>query len=219
MQFWKNLNNRGKILLLLMISLVLLNTIVLVTTYNLKQLSTSFASILNDRLIPSTDIALIQSLCYENRLYLEDDLVNQNSPEKVQAEIKENNRLIDQTLDKYRLTYFTDEESQHTAQFIKLLQEYRRYELEVQELLAHNEYAAAKEIFYGSSRKAFLHMVEELHQLSGIQVAVGQTLYEHTGSTIQLIRLVAYCSLCISLVVAAHLLMVLGIKSKLVSNR
>jgi hypothetical protein len=111
--FWKNLNNRGRILLLLMSSLILLNTIVLVTTYSLKSLSKSFTSILNDRLVPSTELALIQGYCYQNRLYLEDDLVSKTSPERVRKKIEVNNRLIDSTLTEYKQSYFTQEEGVH----------------------------------------------------------------------------------------------------------
>ncbi len=219
MQFWKNLNNRGRILLLLMISLVLLNLIVIVTTYNLKGLSKNFTSILEDRLVPSTDLALIQGFCYQNRLYLEGNLVLKESPAISSALIVKNNQQIDSTLSKYKQTYFTKEEGAHVARFSKGLQQYRRHEQEIQQLLSNNDYETARLYFFGASEEAFQEMIEELHLLSGLQLSVGKTLYEYTGHTILLIKTVAYFSLCISIVVAAQVLKVLGIRPPMVSHK
>jgi hypothetical protein len=214
MQFWKNLNNKGRILLLLLVSLVLLNTIVLVTTHTLKRLSHSFTSMLNDRLVPSTDLALLQGYCYQNRLYLE-DLVYHQQPERLMAKIAENNRLIDSTFSGYRKTYFTAEESEHADAFVLALAKYRQYEQEIMVLQAPEKAEEASALFYGSSEQAFERVIDELHQLSGIQLSVGKSLHEHTGSSLFLLRAVAYCSLCISLIVAVHLFRVLGIKPNL----
>lgn len=218
MKYWKNLNNRGRILLLLMVSLVLLNTIVVVTTYNLKQLSESFSSLLNDRLIPSTEIALIQGFCYQNRLDLEDMIFNK-SPERLKRHIQENNKMIDSTLVAYRHSYFTEEETGHAENFTQALGEYRQYEAQILQLLASDQQDGAEEIFYGASQQAFMSMISELHQLSDIQLKVGKTLHAHTAHTILVIKLVAYCSLCISVFLAARLLGVLGIKPNIVSHR
>ena len=96
--------------------LILLDAIVLVTTYSMYSVSKSFTYILNNRLIPSKDITLIQRYCYQN-------------------------------------------------------------------------------------------------QLSNNQVSVGKSLYAQDGNIMMIITIV-YSSLCVSLVVAAHLLKVLGIKYK-----
>ncbi|EMR02197.1 MCP four helix bundle domain-containing protein [Cesiribacter andamanensis] len=230
MQFWRNLNNKGRILLLLLTSLVLLNTIVLVTTHTLKRLSHSFTSMLNDRLVPSTDLALVQGYCYQNRLYLE-DLVYHQKPERLLAEISRNNGLIDSTFLGYKKTYLTAEESEHADAFVKALERYRQHELRILSRLqvqlnrapdAGQAAASGDEavnLFYGESEAAFANMISELHQLSGIQLLVGKTLYEHTGSQLFLLRAVAYCSLCISLLVAVHLLRVLGIKPTVVFGK
>jgi hypothetical protein len=218
MLYWKNLNNRGRILLLLMVSLILLNIIVVVTTYNLKRLSESFSSILNDRLLPSTEIALIQGYCYQNRLDLEDMVFNK-SPERLKLHIQKNNRLIDSTFLAYRQSYFTEEETGHATQFKKALGEYRQHEARILQLLSINQAEQAKEVFYGNSQRAFAGMITELHQLSGIQLKVGKNLHAETGQNILVIKLVAYCSLCLSIFLAARLLGVLGIKPNLVTQK
>ncbi|AHM58918.1 hypothetical protein D770_03255 [Flammeovirgaceae bacterium 311] len=218
MLYWKNLNNRGRILLLLMISLVLLNIIVVVTTFNLKKLSESVASIMNDRLIPSTEIALIQGYCYQNRLDLE-DLIFNKSPDRLRLHIQENNKKIDSTVVAYRHSYFTEEEMGHVTQFSKALREYRQHEEQIQQLLNHDQIEEAKDLFYGNSQQAFVSMIQELHQLSDLQIRVGRTLQAQTDHNILVIKLVAYCSLCLSIFLAARLLGVLGIKPNIVSHK
>lgn len=219
MHFWKNLNNRGRILLLLMVSLVLLNLIVVVTTYNLKSLSKSFTSILDDRLVPSTDLALIQGYCYQNRLYLEGDLLRQESTSLAKTKIELNNQLIDSTLHKYKKTFFTDEEGTHVARLTEALQQYRHYEQNILGMIQQDDYAQARQLFLGESQQAFQEQIDELHQLSGIQLTAGQTLYEHTGHSILIIKTIAYFSLCISIVLAAQVLKVLGVKPTLATNK
>ena len=211
MRFWKGLNNRGRILFLLLASLVLLNVIVLVTTYNLKSFSGSISSMLNDRLVPSTDIANIQEFCYKNRLFLE-DLIFRKKRDNLPELIAQNNQLLDSTFVKYKQTYFTEEEIEHALQFRKSLQQYRKYEQEILSLLRQEKQQEAEDLFTEESSQAFQTMIQELHLLSGIQLIAGRLLYENADENIKSIKLVSYASLCISLVVAMQLLKVLGIK-------
>lgn len=208
---WKKLNNRSRILVLLLASLVLLNAIVLVTTYNLKSFSGSIASMLNDRLIPSSEIAQIQEYCYKNQLYLE-DLVYRNSRSNIAQQIESNNRQLDQVFEDYRNTYFTEEESEHAAQFILALKEYRSYENNIIQLHREGRYEDAEKLFTEESTRTFDAMIRELHLLSGIQLNVGKLLYQSADANIRTIKLVTYTSLVLSLLVAAQLLKVLGIK-------
>ncbi|WP_017731736.1 MCP four helix bundle domain-containing protein [Nafulsella turpanensis] len=211
MQFWKGLNNRGRILLLLLGSLVLLNGIVLVTIPNLSSFSRSFASMLNDRLVPSTEIAQLQELSYKNRLYLE-DMIFRDVQRNLAGQMLENNTLADKTLEHYQLSYFTEDEREHTDRFLEALQEYRRYEKEALQLLSRGEKEAAAKLFEEKSQLAFLSMIHELNLLSGIQLSVGRALYEKADENIQIIKLVAYFSLFLSLILAAQLFKVLGIR-------
>lgn len=213
MRFWKRLNNRSRILVLLLALLVLLNSIVLVTTYNLKSFSGSFASMLNDRLIPSTDIAHIQEHCFKNRLFLE-DMVFSHKHNHVAKKIGRYNQRIDSTYKKYQHTYFTKEERAHANKFLEALQEYRGDEQRILKFLEQGDKQKAEALFEGESQQAFQRMIQELNLLSGIQLSVGQLLYEHAGDNIRLIKLVAYFSLFISLIIVAQLLKVLGIKPR-----
>lgn len=208
---WKRLNNRSRILVLLLASLVLLNAIVLVTTYSLKSFSGSIASMLNDRLIPSSEISQIQEYCYKNQLFLE-DLVFRNSREKIPEQIAENNRQLDEVFEEYRNTYFTEEEDEHARQFILALHEYRKYEGQILQLHGQGKLEAAEQLFTKDSSRMFDAMIRELHLLSGIQLNVGRLLYQDADADIRFIKLVTYTSLFLSLVVAAQLLKVLGIK-------
>lgn len=208
---WKRLNNRSRILVLLLASLVLLNAIVLVTTYSLKSFSGSIASMLNDRLIPSSEISQIQEYCYKNQLFLE-DLVFRNSRDKIPEQIAENNRQLDEVFEEYRNTYFTEEEDEHARQFIMALHEYRKYEGQILQLHGQGKLEAAEQLFTKDSSRMFDAMIRELHLLSGIQLNVGRLLYQDADADIRIIKLVTYTSLFLSLIVAAQLLKVLGIK-------
>lgn len=213
MKFWKRLNNRSRILVLLLTSLVLLNTIVLVTTHSLKSFSTSFASMLNDRLIPSAEIAQMQEYAYKNRLYLE-DFIFHDTRKNIPEEMRKNNLLLDSTFTAYKHSYFTEEENRHAREFTTALRLYRENEQEVLGLLDKGKKQAAEQHFEGSSHQAFQVMINELHLLAGIQLSVGRGLYHHADDTIRLVRLVAYISLVLSLIIAAQLLKVLGIRPR-----
>ena len=213
MKVWKRLNNRSRILVLLLGSLVLLNLIVVVTTYSLKSFSGSFASMLNDRLIPSAEIGQLQEYVYKNRLYLEDYIFH-NTRKNIPSEIKRNNVLLDSTFSLYRKSYFTEEESIHAQEFLGALRLYRQDEQAVLRLLEEGKKEEAEQLFDGRSTQAFQAMINELHSLSGIQLSVGKVLYEHADETISLIKMVAYFSLFVSLIIAAQLLKVLGIRPR-----
>lgn len=213
MKLWKRLNNRSRILVLLLGSLVLLNLIVLATTFSLKSFSGSFASMLNDRLIPSAEIAQLQEYAYKNRLYLEDYIFH-DTRKNIPGEIKRNNVLLDSTFTKYKNSYFTEEENMHAREFINALGLYRQYEGKVLELLARGEKVEAEKLYEGASGNAFQLMINELHLLAGIQLTVGRGLYEHADSTINILKMVAYFSLVVSLVIAVQLLKVLGIRPR-----
>ena len=211
MNFWKKLNNRSRILLLLLVSLVLLNTIVLLTTHNLRSFSGSFASMLNDRLVPIAEIGQIQEYVYKNRLHLEHMIFRNDSP-ALERKITENNRLLDSTFHEFAKSHFTDEEGIHARYFLLALKQYRKDEQQVLNLLAQKKQVKAERLFEGESNLSFQQIINELHLLSGIQISVGKLLYEHADDKIQLIKLVAYFSLAVSIVVAAQTLKVLGIK-------
>lgn len=213
MKFWKRLNNRSRILVLLLTSLVLLNTIVLVTTHSLESFSTSFASMLNDRLIPSAEIAQMQEYAYKNRLYLEDYIFH-DTRKNIPEEMRKNNLLLDSTFTAYKHSYFTEEENRHVREFTAALRLYRENEQEVLGLLDKNKKLPAEQHFEGSSHQAFQAMINELHLLAGIQLSVGRGLYHHADDTIRMVRLVAYISLVLSLIIAAQLLKVLGIRPR-----
>ena len=211
MDFWKRLNNRGRILLLLLASLVMLNVIVLVTTYNLRSFSGSISSMLNDRLVPSTDIAHIQEFSYKNRLFLE-DLIYRKKRRNLEEQISINNQLLDSTFVKYKKTHFTEEEAEHAIRFWEALKQYREHEKNIISLLRQGKQEEAEALFTEESYQAFQSLIQELHLLSGIQVVVGRLLYENADNNIKSIKMVTYISLAISLVVAIQLLKVLGVK-------
>lgn len=211
MKFWKRLNNRGRILALLLASLVLLNSIVLVTSYNLKSFSGSFASMLNDRLVPSKDIAQIQEYCYKDRLLLE-DLIFRDKREASAHGLEQNYYNLENTFKKYQKTHFTEEESEHAARFEQALSNYLKYQQRILKLLEEGEQQKAEELFEGASEIAFQTMIQELHLLSGIQISVGRILYHQADENIRIIKMVTYFSLFVSLLIAIQLLKVLGIK-------
>lgn len=210
MKVWKSLNNRSRILVLLLGSLVLLNTIVVVTTYNLKSFSGYVASMLNDRLIPSAEIAQMQEYAYKNRLSLEDYIFHETR-KNIPLKIEKNNALLDSTLSAYKHSYFTEEENLHARVFAEALQSYREDEQEILSYVRQGKKEAAEQLFDGKSNQAFQSVINELHQLAGIQLTVGRGLYKDADDTIRLIKMIAYFSLFVSLIIAAQLLKVLGI--------
>jgi len=210
------LSNRERIIISFLVVLVLLNILTLITSRNLADFSQDFKSMLEDRLIPSSDLAKIQELMYQNRLKLEEMVYlheNQNT-QKLVREVKNNNEQIDRIKAKYAKTHLTADEAVNLDEFNRLMKNYRQIEDKVFQQMLQDNFSQASDIYLRESMPAFESLLTTTHTLKNIQVTVGEKLYRHAEKKVNSIQIFAYLSLGISLMITLNMLKVLRYKVK-----
>lgn len=209
----KSLSNREKIIFSFLLILIVVNLLTVVITHSLGSFSTSFRSMLDDRLVPSSDISKIQERFYQNRLKIEELIFMVDSSRSGQEEdIRQNNAEIDRILKKYLLTHLTEEEEYNLTIFREELKNYRRIELKIMAAFEAGEVEDAREIFLSNSLMAFNKMLDLLHHLADIQLEVGEELYHNAVNNIKVINLTSYLSIAVAVLLTLNMLKVLDIK-------
>ncbi|MEK6481101.1 MCP four helix bundle domain-containing protein [Catalinimonas sp. 4WD22] len=216
MRFLGKLSNRERIIISFLVVLVLLNVLTIVTSRNLSDFSHDFKSMLEDRLVPSFDLAKIQEQFYRNRLNLEELVYMEKyegAPEVINK-IRENNRLIDQIEAKYAKTHLTVDEANSLSEFNELVEDYRRIENRIIQHIESNQFEKASQVYRQESMTAFDMLLDTTHELEDIQITVGQKLYKHAQRKVSSIQILAYLSLGIAIMITVNMLKVLQIKVK-----
>lgn len=209
----KSLSNREKIIFSFLLILIVVNLLTVVITHSLGSFSTSFRSMLDDRLVPSSDISKIQERFYQNRLKIEELIFMVDSSRSGQEkDIRQNNAEIDRILKKYLLTHLTEEEEYNLTIFREELKNYRRIELKIMAAFEAGEVEDAREIFLSNSLMAFNKMLDLLHHLADIQLEVGEELYHNAVNNIRVINLTSYLSIAVAVLLTLNMLKVLDIK-------
>lgn len=214
MHFIRHLTNREKIILSFLVILILLNGLTILVSRNLSEFSQSFKSMLEDRLIPSLDLAKIQEEFYQNRLTLLETLVLlQKDPQWIQ-EIEKNNGDIDHIILKFSKTYLTAEEAEALDQFKRQIQEYRVLEQKIINFVENDRLEAALEIYLNQSMPAFDGLLSTMRDLEDIQLVVGEELYHEADQMVRIIQMMGYLSIAIALMITLNMLKVLHFKVK-----
>lgn len=214
MHFIRHLTNREKIILSFLVILILLNGLTILVSRNLGEFSQSFKSMLEDRLIPSLDLAKIQEEFYQNRLTLLETLVLlQKDPQWIQ-EIEKNNGDIDHIILKFSKTYLTAEEAEVLDQFKRQIQEYRVLEQKIINFVENDSLEAALEIYLNQSMPAFGDLLSTMRDLEDIQLVVGEELYHEADQMVRIIQMMGYLSIAIALMITLNMLKVLHFKVK-----
>ncbi|WKN31290.1 MCP four helix bundle domain-containing protein [Porifericola rhodea] len=210
------LTNRERIIISFLVILVLINVMTIVTSRNLSDFSHDFKSMLEDRLVPSFDLAKIQEQFYRNRLNLE-ELVYLNEYEEARTvieKIRENNRQIDAIEAKYAQTHLTEDEEQRLTEFNMLVKNYRRVEEKIIHHIENNNFEEASSAYLRESLPAFEKLLDTTQALEDIQITVGEKLYKHAQKKVGNIQVLAYLSLGIAIMITVNMLKVLQIKVK-----
>ena len=167
---------------------------------------------LDDRLIPSSDIYKIHEGFYKNRLQLEDLIFGVDTESlKLRTQIARTNENIDSVLEKYSKTKLTENEAFELAALKESIVEYRDLEERIQQLYYTGDIETAREMFKTDELIQFQILTEELHKLAAIQVYVGGELYEDAKDKLFTINLISYLSIAIAIFLTFNLLKVLGI--------
>lgn len=216
MRFLNNFSNKERILFSFLVVLILINILTLVTSRNLSDFSYDFKSMLEDRLVPASDLAKIQEQFYRNRINLEEliylEEYEYENAETVIKHIRENDLRIDRIEDKYAKTHLTLDEKNQLYEFNKRFKTYQGIENRIIKLIEQNSFQEASNIYLYESIPAFEKLLDITHQLEDIQLIVGNKLYRHAQTKLRNIQVLAYLSLGIALMITAYMLKVLQFK-------
>lgn len=212
MRLIRQLSNREKIILSFLVLLVTLNGSTILVSSNLNNFSYAFKSMLEDRLVPASEIARIQENLYQNRFALLKGITQLQ--EKVGRDIARNNQEIDELTLMYAKTYLTPKEADELDEYRKQIEAYRKLESQVLRLIEKDSTQAALNIFMQQSVPAFDKLQHTMHSLENIQLVVGKDLYQDADHTVSIIQLFGYLSIAIALVLTVYMLKVLHFKVK-----
>lgn len=210
-----SLSNREKIILSFLVLLVLLNGLTILVSRNLSGFSYSFQSMLEDRLIPSSDLSKIREEFYKNRLYLEEmiflpDWRDHNLVQKILV----NNQEINQIVLKYSKTSLTPSEKASLEKFNRQLEDYRSLEQQVISFVQHDSLEKARQLFLDQSMTTFENLLTTMRDLNNIQVQEGASLYHKAEKMVNTIQLIAYFSIALALMITVNMLKVLRFRIK-----
>ncbi len=207
------MSNREKIIFSFLLILIVVNVLTLVITYSLGSFSSSFQSILNDRLVPASDISKIQELYYKNRLKVEELIFQVDPADHNQiAQISVNNQKISQILKKYMLTHLTEDEAFKLDKLKSEMKNYRALELLILKEYTAGNTKKAQELFLTNSLSEFNDMLNLLHNLAEIQLVVGEKLYHEALNSVSVIKVTTYMSIAVAILLTLNMLKVLDIK-------
>ncbi len=214
MRLIRHLNNREKMMLSFLVLLIVLNGLTILVSQNLSGFSFSFKSMLEDRLVPSYDLASIEEGFYKNRLVLLEKLVLFPSEKPLEQQMKNTDADIDQVMLKYAETYLTADEAQTFEQFKSQLKAYRKLEQHIIHLAEEGEIQAAKAFYLEQGLPAFDGLLATTRELKNIQVKVGEELYHQAERRVNILHLIGYLSLAIALMLTVYMLKVLQFRVK-----
>lgn len=155
-----------------------------------------------DRLFPAVEMAKITEHLYENRLFLEEYLNfdDENLRKELLQNIKHNHKVIDSLVAKYAESHLVDEENKNLLVYRKEIFKYRQLENEILKLFTTNA-EDAKLLFSTESTEGFKKMIEPIHQITDIQLKIGEELQKDSISEAKAIRNALYVAMGVVLTV------------------
>lgn len=207
--------NRERIIISFLVVLVLLNALTIITSRNLSGFSDDFNSILEERLIPASDLSKIKEGLYRNRINQEELVFMSGfeSKDHLMQELMINHVAIDSIKACYASTYLTEDEAHNLYYFNQLIDYHREIANKIIKYLQRENQEAASNMYLEQSGSAFEELVETVRSLDRIQLSVGQNLYQqHAERKVKIIQVFAYLSIAITLMITLNMLKVLRYK-------
>ena len=167
-----------KIRLAIMLAVLMLCIIIfsLIESYNVSQMSRSFNSIYEDRLIPAVDLYSISDHIHNKRHKLFTFLfTDEIAPDDIRLYLQESNTNLDKLISKYETTHLVKAETNHLASLKKNLENFRRDEMLLVATAEHNK-QVAKKLYLSNLEMVYEELNQDLLQLTHVQTSVGKEL-------------------------------------------
>lgn len=175
-----------------------------VVSYSMEQVSKKFATIYQDRLVPSLDISEILERYYQNRMLLEEHVLatKATSHDSLQQLIVANTSIIDSLVTKYEKTYLVAQEQENLQAYKTRFTELVQVQDQIISLSARGEKAQAQRLYSTSGQAAFQNLLDPLHQLIRVQGDIGQELYQSADRDVKMLRVLSYFVIAVAVIIA-----------------
>lgn len=173
-------------------------------SYSMKEVSTQFKSVYQDRLVPALDIAAMQERYYQNLMLLEEHMQAQSAEQEVQLQAKFNQNIkeVDSLLAKYETTYLTQKEAEDLQEFKTALRQLTDLQHAAMNLSKTSDKAAAANMYTTEVVPAFNQMLLPLHALSQLQQEVGHELYASAEKQLSSLKTLSYLVIALAVILA-----------------
>lgn len=173
-------------------------------SYSIGKVSNQFHSVYHDRLVPSLMISEVMERYYQNRITLEEHVLSnsQAQQDSLNQLVETNTAAIVKLIAKYETTYLVERESAGLAEYKKQFEKLVTVQECILTLSATGDKAQAQSLYTSEGHKAFLHLLEPLHQLIAVQGEVGQELFESAERQVKTLKILSYLVIGMSVFIA-----------------
>lgn len=173
-------------------------------SYSMKQVSTQFKSVYQDRLVPALDIAAMQERYYMNLMLLEEHMQAPSEEQELQLEASfaQNLKEVDSLLAKYENTYLTPQEAQNLQTFKEALRQLTQLQHTAMHISKSGDKTAAVNLYKTEVVPSFNQVLLPLHALSQLQQQVGQELYASAERQLSSLKTLSYLVIALAVVLA-----------------
>lgn len=198
------IRQKFKVALLLACIMLLIVVTNLISRKNVGDISDSFNSMYNDRLIPATDIFYLAENLFSKRLILWDYLMsNEENTNDVKKVLARHNYTVDSLVAAFEKTYLVDEELRSLKDFKDNAKKYTRMESRILNQVEEATKADALAVFQGIGKDIFHDTIIDLEKLTKIQTSVGKDLNSASQSDATSITLLSSVQLILVFVIGA----------------
>lgn len=198
------MNERNKLAIAIAAAFAVIVLANFFVSYSIANINSQFKSVYEDRLIPSLDISEVVERYYQNRIYLEEYILAENSEVEHNLDnlMQANYAAIDSVIYRYEKTYLVERESEglqnYKAQFDKLVVVQER----ILKLSREGNKEQAMELYRTAGYEAFNNLLVPLHSLIKLQGEVGKELYQAAERQVKALNVLYYLVLGISVFIA-----------------
>ncbi len=195
-------------------SLLVLNSFL--SRNNILGVDRSVTSIYQDRLIPAIDIILLTESLYTKRLLLERHLVTAKTTQPaIRQALTLHNQKIDSLLQAYEKTYLVERETTSFEALKNRMAAYSKLENNILSLHRAGQRETSIQLMEAEGSVLFNQTIQRLHELTDIQMEVGQELRKasqtevsrfHLHSTLQIIISIIIGLMVINLIFSARII-------------
>lgn len=197
-------------LAIMMLLIILLS---LWESYNVNQISKSFRSIYEDRLIPAVDLYLISGHIQTKRNKLVSFLFTDNlSTDEIKNVLAYENKQLDMLISKYEKTYLVKAETNHLQNLKKNLKSFERDELMlINARLVNQDFA--RNLYLNTTVKFYDVIDKDLILLTQVQSQIGKELLAESNKSQSSSSLISQLQIVVAIILGL-IIMILIITDK-----